>query len=145
VRAGTEVSSEEARWLAVGAQGLAKPRPKGPIGKRHGPYPITVNHTTEPSGLTTALRSTEPGGTCTSTTIYFGSDIAIPMLEMYTTGVTLTTSRVSARAVMPAVLALIASGRLHPELVTSRVVAWAEAADALAEHTHKTVVVRPEP
>jgi len=72
-------------------------------------------------------------------------DIAIPMLEMYTTGVTLTTSRVSARAVMPAVLALIASGRLHPELVTSRVVAWAEAADALAEHTHKTVVVRPEP
>jgi uncharacterized protein YcaQ len=35
VRAGTELSNEEARWLAVGAQGLAQPRPKGPIGKRH--------------------------------------------------------------------------------------------------------------
>ena len=35
MRAGTELSNEEARWLAVGAQGLAQPRPKGPIGKRH--------------------------------------------------------------------------------------------------------------
>jgi threonine dehydrogenase-like Zn-dependent dehydrogenase len=124
----------------VGANAMQEP-----IRKRYGPYPITVNHTTEPSGLTTALRSTEPGGTCTSTTIYFGRDISIPMLEMYTTGVTLTTSRVSARAIMPDVLALIASGRLHPELVTARVVQWAEAADALAEHSHKTVVVRTEP
>ena len=55
---------------------------------------------------------------------------------------TLTTSRVSARAAIPDVLDLIASGRLHPELVTARVVEWTDAADALAEHTHKTVVVR---
>jgi alcohol dehydrogenase len=123
----------------VGANALQEP-----VAKRYGPYPITVNHSVEPSGLTTALRSTEPGGTCTSTTIYFGSDVSIPMLEMYTTGVTLTTSRVSARAIMPDVLELIASGRMHPELVTARVIAWADAADALAEHTHKTVVVRTE-
>ena len=135
---------EDADRLAV-AERIGANAMEGPIGKRYGPYPITVNHTTEPAGLTTALRSTEPGGTCTSTTIYFGSDIAIPMLEMYTSGVTLTTSRVSARAVMPDVLALIASGRLHPELVTARVVPWSDAADALADHTHKTVVVRPEP
>jgi hypothetical protein len=43
------------------------------------------------------------------------------------------------------VLALIASGRLHPELVTARVVDWADGSDALAEHTHKTVVVRTGP
>lgn len=121
----------------VGANALHEP-----IGKRYGPYPITVNHSIEPAGLAAALRSTEPGGTCTSTTIYFGSDVTIPMLEMYTSGVTLTTSRVSARAAMPAVLDLIASGRLHPELVTASVVDWADAADAMAEHTHKTVVVR---
>jgi uncharacterized protein YcaQ len=35
VRAGSDLSSVEARWLAVGAQGLAQPRPKGPIRKRH--------------------------------------------------------------------------------------------------------------
>jgi threonine dehydrogenase-like Zn-dependent dehydrogenase len=124
----------------VGAHALP-----GPVGKRYGPYPITVNHSVDPAGLTTALRSTEPGGTCTSTTIYFGSDISIPMLEMYTTGVTLTTSRVSARALIPDVLELIGSDRLHPELVTARTVEWADAVDALAEHTHKTVVVRAEP
>jgi hypothetical protein len=33
---------------------------------------------------------------------------------------------------------------LHPELVTARVVEWSAAADALAGHTHKTVVVRSE-
>src|SRR5206468_2833408 len=98
----------------------------------------------DPSGLIAALRSTEPGGTCTSTTIYFGPDVAIPMLEMYTTGVTLTTSRVSARAVIPDVLELITSGRLHPELVTSRVVGWNDAPAALADHMYKTVIVRPE-
>ena len=117
---------------------------EGPTKKRYGPYPITVNHAPEPSGLLAALRSTEAGGVCTSTTIYVGSDVAIPMLEMYTTGVTLTTSRVSARAVIPDVLELIASGRLHPELVTSRVVGWNDAPAALAHHKYKTVIVRPE-
>lgn len=121
----------------VGANAIS-----GPLQKRYGPYPITVNHTTDPAGLTAALRSTEAGGNCTSTTIYFGADITIPMLEMYTTGVTLTTSRVSARAVIPDVLDLIASGRLHPELVTSQTVNWADAAEALAQHTHKTVIAR---
>jgi threonine dehydrogenase-like Zn-dependent dehydrogenase len=117
---------------------------EGPIGKRYGPYPITVNHSAEPSGLTTALRSTAAGGTCTSTTVYFGPAVTIPMLEMYTSGVTLTTSRVSARAVIPSVLELVADGRLHPELVTAQVCAWDDAAEVLADHTHKTVIVRPE-
>ena len=35
MRSVSELSSQEARWLAIDAQGLARPRPKGPIGKRH--------------------------------------------------------------------------------------------------------------
>jgi uncharacterized protein YcaQ len=35
VRAGAELSAGDARWLAVDAQGLARPRPAGPIRKRH--------------------------------------------------------------------------------------------------------------
>jgi uncharacterized protein YcaQ len=35
VRAKSVVSSHEARWLAIDAQGLARPRPTGPIGRRH--------------------------------------------------------------------------------------------------------------
>jgi uncharacterized protein len=34
VRPGARLSSDQARWLAVGAQGLARPRPAGPIRKR---------------------------------------------------------------------------------------------------------------
>ena len=35
MRAGSTVSNDEVRWLAIDAQGLARPRPNGPIGKRH--------------------------------------------------------------------------------------------------------------
>jgi hypothetical protein len=42
------------------------------------------------------------------------------------------------------VLALISSGRLHPEIVTSDVVAWDDADTSLANLSAKTVVVRPE-
>jgi uncharacterized protein len=35
VRSVSELSSQEARWLAIDAQGLPRPRPRGPIGTRH--------------------------------------------------------------------------------------------------------------
>ena len=35
MRAGSKLSSDEARWLAVDAQGLGRPRPKPPIRVRH--------------------------------------------------------------------------------------------------------------
>jgi hypothetical protein len=37
---------------------------------------------------------------------------------------------------------LMAAGRFATELVTSQLVAWDDAADALAEHTAKLVVTR---
>jgi threonine dehydrogenase-like Zn-dependent dehydrogenase len=114
----------------------------GPVKRRYGPYPITVNHAATPDGLAAALRSTEPGGICTSTSIYFDADTPIPLLEMYGTGVTLTTGRVNARALIPEVLNAVAAGRLRPERVTSAVVPWEHAPEVLAKHTHKTVITR---
>ena len=35
MRAGAELSRDDARWLALDAQGIARPRPAGPIRKRH--------------------------------------------------------------------------------------------------------------
>jgi alcohol dehydrogenase len=112
---------------ALGAQTLAEPP------KRLGPFPITVDSSADVAGLKLALRSTAPDGICTSTAIYFGEQPALPLLEMYTKGVTFTTGRVHAREAMPHVLALAAGGALHPELVTTRTVAWDDAADALRE------------
>jgi threonine dehydrogenase-like Zn-dependent dehydrogenase len=129
------------RRLAVaerlGAHAIERPAD----GSRLGRYPVTVDHSSDAAGLRSALRSTEPEGTCTATAIYF-SEPALPLLEMYTRGVVFRTGRVNARTAIPHVLDLVANGRLQPELVTSATVAWDDAPDALASLDAKTVIVR---
>jgi threonine dehydrogenase-like Zn-dependent dehydrogenase len=112
---------------AVGAETLAE------LPKRLGPFPITVDASADPDGLDLALRSTAPDGVCTSTAIYFGEQPTLPLLEMYSKGITFRTGRANAREAIPHVLELAASGAVHPELVTTKVVKWADAADALLE------------
>lgn len=109
--------------------------------QRLGPFPVTVDSCAEPDGLALALRSTAPDGTCTSTAIYFGEQPALPLLEMYTKCITFKTGRAHARAAMPHVLALAASGELQPERVTTRTVAWADAAEALLERDWTKLVI----
>jgi alcohol dehydrogenase len=120
---------------ALGAETLAE------LPKRLGPYPITVDASANPEGLALALRSTAPDGTCTSTAIYFGEQPSLPLLEMYTKGVTFTTGRVHAREAIPHVLELAATGAIHPERITTRVVDWAEAPEALLEGDWTKLVV----
>jgi threonine dehydrogenase-like Zn-dependent dehydrogenase len=112
---------------AVGAQTL------GELPKRLGPFPITVDASADHDGLGLALRSTAPDGVCTSTAIYFGEQPTLPLLEMYSKGITFRTGRCNAREAIPHVLELAASGAVHPELVTTSVVEWENAAEALLE------------
>ena len=128
-------AGRRARASALGAETL------GELPKRLGPYPITVDSSADPAGLALALRSTAPDGECTSTAIYFGEQPSMPLLEMYTKGITFRTGRANAREAIPHVLALTASGALHPELVTSRLVPWADAADALLERGWTKLVI----
>ncbi len=120
---------------ALGAQTLAE------LPKRLGPYPITVDSSSDPDGLALALRSTAPDGTCTSTAIYFGEQPRLPLLEMYTKGITFRTGRVNAREAIPHVLDLAASGAMHPERVTSRAVSWQDASAALLERDWTKLVI----
>ena len=115
---------------------------EGPPPRKAGRYPITVDASADVAGLACALRSTEPDGVCTSIGIYFSETTPVPLLEMYTRGITFKTSRVHARACIPDVLALAAAGRIHPERVTGAVAPWQDAAEALAHHTTKTVISR---
>jgi threonine dehydrogenase-like Zn-dependent dehydrogenase len=113
--------------------------------KRLGPFAVTVDSSADPDGLRLALRSTAPDGVCTSTAIYFGEQPELPLLEMYTKGITFRTGRVNAREAIPHVLELAAAGKIEPERVTSRVVAWADADAALAEcDWTKLVIARGE-
>jgi alcohol dehydrogenase len=109
--------------------------------RRVGPFPITVDASADPEGLALALRSTAPDGACTSVAIYFGEQPSFPLLEMYTKGITFRTGRAHVREAMPHVLGLAAAGELRPELVTTRVVPWEEAIDALLEGAWTKVVI----
>jgi threonine dehydrogenase-like Zn-dependent dehydrogenase len=133
---------DDPRRVAIAEAVGAHPIEARPDGRRAGRYPITVDHAGTVEGLHTAIRSTEPEGTCTSTAIYFDSEVPLPMLEMYTRGIRLHTGRVNARAAIPEVLALVVSGRLHPELVTAAEVAWDDATTALVGLDAKVVLVR---
>ncbi len=108
---------------------------------RLGPFPITVDAGADADGLALALRSTAPDGTCTSTAIYFGEQPSLPLLEMYTKGVTFKTGRAHVREAIPHVLALAADGALQPERVTTRTVAWGDAAGALLERDWTKLVI----
>jgi len=109
--------------------------------KRLGPFPITVDASADPDGLALALRSTAPDGICTSAAIYFGEQPSLPLLEMYTKGITFRTGRANARPAMPHVLELTAVGALRPEIITTKVVGWEHAADALLERGWTKLVI----
>ncbi len=110
--------------------------------KRYGSYPITVDASGRAPGLSCALLSTEPEGVCTSIGIYFSETTPVPLLEMYTRGITFKTGRVHARAVLPEVLELARAAKIHPQRVTGQVIDWADAAAVLSHHSVKTVVTR---
>jgi len=122
---------------ALGATVVADAFPE-----RLGPYPITVAACLDRAGLQCALRSTEPEGACTSIGIYVEAETPVPLFEMYTNGIEFHTGRVMARAIIPELLELAAAGRLHSEQVTSRIVPWDNAADAVGVAETKLVVTR---
>jgi threonine dehydrogenase-like Zn-dependent dehydrogenase len=106
-----------------------------------GTFPVTVDGTATPEGLVATLRLTDWGGRCTSIG-QLAPEAPLPLFEMYTRGVHLHIGRAMARSVMPAILDLVAAGRLRPQLVTSATVAWDDAPQALLEPATKLVFSR---
>lgn len=113
--------------------------------KRLGPFPITVDSSADADGLGLAARSTAPDGICTSTGIYFADPPPLPLFEMYLKVNTFRTGRTHALQGIAPVLELVGEGKLAPEEVTSRVVPWSEAPDALAELDWTKLVMERAP
>jgi alcohol dehydrogenase len=99
---------------------------------RHSP-PVALVIDASAGALKLALQSTAPDGVCTSSGSLHRS-ARIPTLQMYARNVTLHFGRTHARALMPAVLELIAAGRLDPTLVITNVAPLEDAPSALGEH-----------
>lgn len=109
--------------------------------ERAGFYPITVDASADPAGIACALRSTDADGICTSIGIYF-QPIPLPLLDMFTQGITFVTGRPHVRGLMPDVLELVREGRFDPDPMTVNKVSWEDAAEALSDLRAKTVVER---
>jgi threonine dehydrogenase-like Zn-dependent dehydrogenase len=133
-----DAGSAERRAIAI-SFGAHAPEP--PLARRLGPFPITVDASATADGISLALRSTAPDGICTSVIPYFGEPPSLPLLEMYTKGVTFRTGRANARPAIPHVLDLVHSGRLDPARVTTRTVAWDDAPAALIERDWCKLVI----
>lgn len=101
-------------------------------------FDITVDASGNADALDFTISSTAPNGVCTSVAIYFGPT-PIPLTKMYGKGITFITGRVHARASLPAVLDCCAKGHFHPEHVTSRVVPFSQAAEAMTDSGPKLV------
>ena len=104
--------------------------------------PIVIAGSLAVEGLHCAIRSTAAYGRLTVVTIHFAPQTPLPMLEMYTRGITFHTSRADSRRYLPEVLDLVAAGRLDPLAVPTTVVPWEQAGERWLEPAIKMVVKR---
>lgn len=104
-------------------------------------FEIVCEGTGHPAALAFAIRSTARNGSLTSVAIHLGATTPVPLTEAYYKGLHFDTSRVDARAHLPAVLDCCAQGRFKPDLVRHRTLSFADAADAMADPGPKLVFV----
>jgi alcohol dehydrogenase len=108
---------------------------------RAGFYPVTVDASADPAGINCVLKSTDADGICTSIGIYL-EPTPLPLLDMFTQGITFVTGRPHVRTLMPEVLDLIREGKFDPDPMTVNRVDWDDAEPALSDLRAKTVVSR---
>ena len=105
-------------------------------------FPIVVDAGLSQAGLNWALRATEPEGTYQCISFHPGPPVPLPLGRMYTLGVRCAFGRCHAAALLPEVVAAIEAGRLRPQEITTRVVAWDDALEAWPEPAIKLVARR---
>jgi len=109
-------------------------------GRSFGEFAVTAACNSTPGGLQSAIRSTTGGGICQSAGIHF-RPVELPLVDMYRRGIRLSMGRASARDHLPAVLDLIAQGRLNPGEIGPTVIELRDAPRALQSPlSHKTII-----
>jgi alcohol dehydrogenase len=131
-----------------GRLGLAKRVGANPIegsylrAENSATHAIVVDASNDERGLGFALRATAAGGVCTTVGIFPRKSTGLPMMRMYSRGLTLRTGVTNARPAIPAILELVRTGRFQPELITTTRASWEEAPDAFMSNSTKVVVTR---
>ncbi len=102
---------------------------------------MVVDGTADAAGLACAVRSTEDQGLLTVVGVLFG-EAPLPLLEMYTRGITVHVSRADSRRHLPGVRELAASGAFDPLAVPTTVVPFDGAAEVWLQPATELVLVR---
>ncbi|MEM7436963.1 MAG: zinc-binding dehydrogenase, partial [Myxococcota bacterium] len=103
---------------------------------------ITVDASGTPEGISFAMRSTAPCGTCTSVTAGLSSKTEVPLNYAYMRGLNYKVGRVHSRTVLPSVIDLVTSGALDPLAILSRTATFDDAAEALLDPSPKLIFTR---
>ena len=136
------VDTDPHRAAAAAAIGAEAIHHHQPWPKRFDEAPITVDVTGTSAGLATVLRSTARYGYCTSLAIAFDAPTPMPLLEMYTRGITFHTSRADSLRYLPDVLQLLTTTAFDPLAIPATVRPWDQAADAWLEPAIKLIIER---
>lgn len=104
-------------------------------------YDIVVEASSTEKGLAMAIDKTKPYGICSSSGIYFRKT-TMPLMKMYSNGITFKTGLANARTDAEKVLALIKQNKLNLELVTTKLDNWDNAPNAFLSRTSKVIVTR---
>ena len=128
----------EARpWMRDEAERLGiECLPPAGLGRRRAA--LVIDSSADPQGLRLALTATAPDGLCSCAGSLHAA-VKVPTALMFGRNVTLALARGHARTIMPKVLDLVAAGRLHPELVTTRTADFDEAPAAIGEFLRRPV------
>lgn len=102
-------------------------------------FDIIVDGSGDPNALAFGIRSAGRDATVTNVAVQLMPLTPLPLTEAYTRGLTLQTSRASARTWLPDALKCMACGHFHPEHVTHKVVPISAAAEAMMEPGPKLV------
>ena len=104
-------------------------------------WPLVVDCGTDQAGLQWSIRATEPEGILQ---LMGTMETAVPinLMRLYTLGIELHLGRAHSAALVPEVVALVAGGRLHPEVVTTDVIDWEDAPARFLDPSVKLIVER---
>jgi threonine dehydrogenase-like Zn-dependent dehydrogenase len=105
-------------------------------------WAIAVDCGLEPTGFNWALRATEPEGVLQSVSSYLDDTVPVALRRLYTLGIEFHIGRAHSASLLPEVAALVAEGKLQPELVTTSVIGWEDAPDHYLDPNVKLVVER---
>lgn len=135
----TVYADDDAERCAIAAA-LGAEVVDGPLPRKLGAFPVTVDSSGVEAGLHCALNSTAFDGTCTSTSVYLEAP-TVPLFQMYSRCCTFHIGRAHARPAISRVLDLVAGG-FDPSLVTTTTASWDDAVVALEDPTLKVVLTR---